>query len=375
MNKKKIIIAVSVAVLLLGATAAHVIAGASFDWGDLAPVGSNPVPGAGEANWIAWTDGSIYDVNSPPYEILTEDNTNCELGANLGYSEFDYTDPEMEWWIQVENFMDPPAHPPSPDKVFMIFGGLGPIYSGTLWNASYSWINTESFTYHGTTPISTTSGPACPVMYDPVVNLANHTAQVKFIGEPNTYYHLYRSRNASGAFNGASNGRYFHLASVMTNTWGFGTYTDNEVDYIWYIAVKADPITNLPIGCHSEPVSPTAVEVIDFQAVYDAVQPQVQLSWNTVSETNLLGFNLYRSEGLDGPQIQLNSDLIPASQSGNPDGDAYGPLTDTGLEPGNTYYYWLEVIHLDGTPSAVIQSNPVIVPAAVILFYLPLIQR
>jgi len=73
----------------------------------------------------------------------------------------------------------------------------------------------------------------------------------------------------------------------------------------------------------------------------------VLLEWTTESEVNLAGFNIYRSESPDGPYVKLNETLIPAS----PDpvtGGSYS-YTDSGAEPGVTYYYKLEDVELDGT--------------------------
>ena len=59
------------------------IAGAVFDYGTLAgKAEGDPPPPEGTVNWVAWWD----EDNGIPYEILTEDNTNCIDGEDLGYS-------------------------------------------------------------------------------------------------------------------------------------------------------------------------------------------------------------------------------------------------------------------------------------------------
>jgi len=86
--------------------------------------------------------------------------------------------------------------------------------------------------------------------------------------------------------------------------------------------------------------------VLAQQPVATAAPAAVIVEWTTESEVNLAGFNIYRSESLDGPYVKLNTTLIPAS----PDpisGGSYS-YTDTAAEAGVTYYYKLEDVELDG---------------------------
>jgi hypothetical protein len=72
----------------------------------------------------------------------------------------------------------------------------------------------------------------------------------------------------------------------------------------------------------------------------------VVVDWETASELNTVGFNLYRSESLDGQYYQINVSLIPAS----PDplvGGEYSYLDDD-VEAGLTYYYKLEELDSKG---------------------------
>ncbi len=75
----------------------------------------------------------------------------------------------------------------------------------------------------------------------------------------------------------------------------------------------------------------------------------VVVDWQTASELNTVGFNLYRSESLDGQYYQINVSLIPAS----PDplvGGEYSYLDDD-VEAGLTYYYKLEELDSKGDRS------------------------
>lgn len=75
----------------------------------------------------------------------------------------------------------------------------------------------------------------------------------------------------------------------------------------------------------------------------------ITVEWKTASELNTAGFNLYRSDQLDGPYFQVNQGLIPAS----PDPLVGGVYTyrDETVIPGAKYYYRLEDIDFDGGSS------------------------
>jgi len=104
---------------------------------------------------------------------------------------------------------------------------------------------------------------------------------------------------------------------------------DGEVeDYRWY-------------------VGPTAVELASFTATPQAWTKSILLEWETISEVDNLGFNLYRAESPDGRQIRLNANLIPSQGPGSPIGFKYS-FADRTARPGRTYYYWLEAVDIYG---------------------------
>jgi hypothetical protein len=91
-------------------------------------------------------------------------------------------------------------------------------------------------------------------------------------------------------------------------------------------------------------LSPTAVTMGDLTA--SIVANQAVLSWDTVMESNFIGFNVYRSTTPDGQRVKLNPAMIVAE--GGMEGATYS-YTDTTIQPGTTYYYWLEVIDTGDT--------------------------
>lgn len=76
-----------------------------------------------------------------------------------------------------------------------------------------------------------------------------------------------------------------------------------------------------------------------------AASPNV-VTWETASEVNTAGFNVYRGPSVEGPWTQVNTTLIaPASDPVR--GGSY-EYRDTSAAAGESYYYLLEEIELDG---------------------------
>ncbi len=87
--------------------------------------------------------------------------------------------------------------------------------------------------------------------------------------------------------------------------------------------------------------TPTAVDLINYNST-----PQnrdIQVSWETVNEIDLIGFNIYRATEIDGQRIQLNPDLIPAYAIGQQKGHSY-TFADSAVQAGVHYYYWLQLV-------------------------------
>jgi len=110
---------------------------------------------------------------------------------------------------------------------------------------------------------------------------------------------------------------------------------------------------------------PTPVIMASFDAI--ATPWEIKVSWETVSELNALGFNLYRATDPDGEWVRLNQELIPSrAQSG------FGALyqfNDPDVLPGVTYYYWLEFFDFSGKvfgpEPATVLDKKIFLPAVV----------
>ena len=92
--------------------------------------------------------------------------------------------------------------------------------------------------------------------------------------------------------------------------------------------------------------TPTSVRIARFEAVPDG--NTIRVEWETATELDNLGFNLYRSASAEGPYTQINANLIPTQNPGQVLGTIYTWL-DADAPNGDTLYYKLEDIDIRGT--------------------------
>ena len=92
-------------------------------------------------------------------------------------------------------------------------------------------------------------------------------------------------------------------------------------------------------------VEPTVVEMAAFDVT--SAGSSFFIDWTTVSEIEILGFNVLRSTEADGPFVQINSDTIWSTNPGHGSGDTYH-FYDQNVEAKQTYWYKLEVLSLSG---------------------------
>lgn len=94
--------------------------------------------------------------------------------------------------------------------------------------------------------------------------------------------------------------------------------------------------------------TPSAVTLKNFSATI--TEDGVILNWETLSEVNTLGFNLYRSETLEAEKVRVNPELILSNLApGSLEGALYEHLDGANAAEA---YYWLEEIEIDGTATS-----------------------
>ncbi len=103
------------------------------------------------------------------------------------------------------------------------------------------------------------------------------------------------------------------------------------------------------------PLVPTAVDLAYFTAT--SGPDHVLLAWETTAEVNIIGFDLQRGAGSDGPWQKLNPLPIPTVSAGGVEGHAYS-WADAAAPRGRLSYYRLDEVLMDGG------SKPVAVTSA-----------
>ncbi len=104
----------------------------------------------------------------------------------------------------------------------------------------------------------------------------------------------------------------------------------------------------LDVGTSVPPMRdvPTAAQLLFFEAT--GREELIELNWETASEVNNLGFNLYRATSVDGERTKINAELIPTKiPPGSPFGALYN-YEDRNVARDQIYYYWLEVVDING---------------------------
>lgn len=82
--------------------------------------------------------------------------------------------------------------------------------------------------------------------------------------------------------------------------------------------------------------------------VYQLLIPsKVEITWETATEQQTAGFNIFRSSTPDGEYALINEKLI--NSKGSPVSGASYTYIDENVEAGQTYYYLLEELENDST--------------------------
>jgi len=74
--------------------------------------------------------------------------------------------------------------------------------------------------------------------------------------------------------------------------------------------------------------------------------PSNKLKWSTASEVDNFGYDVYRGDSEDGPFQRITKE--PLLGAGTTDVPSYYTYVDDTIEPGRTYYYYVESISLSG---------------------------
>jgi len=78
-----------------------------------------------------------------------------------------------------------------------------------------------------------------------------------------------------------------------------------------------------------------------------ATSAKVVLEWSARNEEGVYGYLVYRSLRREGPFRRINPEIIHARHAPAPDTSTYR-FVDAGVEPGRTYYYYLDTVSESG---------------------------
>ncbi len=353
---KKYYVSIVLTLILTLIVVMSVLAGTTRDRGTL-----ETKPPAGKVNWTAWllvSDGQG-EVVHPPYEIMTEDSFNAAQGPGGGYT-------DEGWQIQVENMRRETAG----IEVDMMFCGLDDL-AGKNWWHTFEWDISESTTDHSEVPFREETSFTAPPMD---VEFVDDAYIVRFSGEADTKYYVYRSQNPAAEGANRSNGRYTRIGAVTTDSQGIGEYQDDDFNSdfpAWYMVMYFAETFDGLHGCHGETGPLLKQCVFDFVAEYKADTNVVELTWKAETGEGITGFNVYRSESKTGTREKLNDAPIDATPPGGP-----FAFTDDNLGNAKTYYYWIEII---GGASCLEMAGPVLVEIPQVggpyYYYIPLVTR
>ncbi len=130
-------------------------------------------------------------------------------------------------------------------------------------------------------------------------------------------------------------------ACKQGSTWQAYEMTSGTASFTINAAKNAD--IELLMGNGNNPTLP--VELSHFSATLTA-QNYVQLAWVSQSETNVLGYYIYRN---DKPELSSAAQICPLIHGTNTSGAQNYSYLDTDLYEEGTYYYWLQNVDMDGS--------------------------
>jgi hypothetical protein len=230
---------------------------------------------------------------------------------------------------------------------FSMLQGTGATY--TVVNALYTWVPPQYVVSNITGNLSQ-EFVGTLIQVPPVLSLpANGTMNIPFGMvhliwthapiEPGCYYEVYLGTTNPPAGPPVYTGTnlYYNPPLLVANT-----------HYFWYVKLVCPTAAfNSPVWEFWTGDQMTPVELSSFTATVTS-ELFVNLTWVTQSETQVLGFNVYRSETNNvETSNRVNTNVIEAAGTSSIQ-HTYNLVDTEGLETNHTYYYWLENVDLTG---------------------------
>lgn len=154
----------------------------------------------------------------------------------------------------------------------------------------------------------------------------SNPSQAKLIAEPELLAQTMGTEYRDTSFQFGHT--YFYEIREVTQ---FGTETVESADSAPTVLTAKDIFP---------PAAPQGVEAVSIAATNGA-PPAIELTWTINSETDLAGYNVYRSEQSETPGQKLNSELLLAPT-----------FRDMSVVPGKSYFYRVAAVDQSGNESA-----------------------
>lgn len=194
--------------------------------------------------------------------------------------------------------------------------------------------------------------------------------------------------NSAYAFIGPRSGTTPYVSTPnVNNTVYFGVYTvTSPAPAGWYWLSTNYTNLDSPADFAQDPNNPTLwtayvtfelvpagttpVELSSFTATLTALN-DVQINWVSQSESNMMGYRVYRNESLSqSGALLITPTLISATNTSQPQQYL---VVDDEVEIGSTYFYWLESVEANwskfyGPVSITVQGEvPPVIPTETVL--------
>ncbi len=134
--------------------------------------------------------------------------------------------------------------------------------------------------------------------------------------------------------------------SEVQGTYPIENPTGNNPSFDWLYSFGSLGANETP----NDPIHTLPVELSSFTAQFMDNVPLLQ--WTTQTETDNMGFNIYRGENENayayGNTDKINKKLIPG-QGTSSQPHNYEYKDESGVIVGKTYWYWLESVNFDRT--------------------------
>ena len=196
--------------------------------------------------------------------------------------------------------------------------------------STQKWGGTAKFTLEDGATLITKhkDGISSIALNDRIVKGCMQTNEASYSSQANYTFNRDGEQH-SGIFTTTPTPNTVHNLTVGRNT-----------DIIWGGAGAQPPIYT---GTFNNGDDTLPVTLSSFTATIVGLN-NVRISWVTASETNCLGYNIWRADSADLTRATRISSMIQAENSSQ---GAYYVFTDTGLYEEGTYYYWLEDISIN----------------------------